>query len=96
MCPLQKAKLSKSVVAKAYLLTIYNKEYERLKQAHIQLQQQVSQKNKVNTDTGTSAERQPGDGVETPDDTLRPEVKFFYWPYSWKYFIDLILSNATF
>ncbi|KAI0228427.1 hypothetical protein LSAT2_021101 [Lamellibrachia satsuma] len=71
----EKAKLSKSVVAKTYLLSIYNKEYERLKQAHIQLQQQVSQKNKVNTDTGTSAERQPGDGVETPDDTLRPEVQ---------------------
>ena len=75
---LQKAKLSKLVVTKTSLLSIYNKEYERLKEAFNQLQQKLSEKDNVEADTGKLVERQPGDGMEMGLDATESGVKFYY------------------
>ena len=76
---LQKTKLSKLVMAKASLLSIFNKEYERLKEAYNQLQQKLSEKDKVEADTGKLVERQPGDGMEIGLDATESGVKFYYF-----------------
>ena len=75
---LQKVKLSKLVVTKASLLSIYNKEYERLKEAYNQLQQKLSEKDNVESDTRKLVERQPGDGMEMGLDTTESAVKFYH------------------
>ena len=66
--------LSKSVIAKAALLSAYNTEYARLKQAYNQLKQRVSEKDSLSVDGERSTERQTGDGSESSDDAGKTKV----------------------
>ena len=66
--------LSKSVIAKAALLSAYNTEYARLKQAYNQLKQRVSEKDSLSVGGERSTERQPGDGGESSDYISKAKV----------------------
>ena len=66
--------LSKSVIAKAALLSAYNTEYARLKQAYNQLKQRVSEKDSLVAGGERSTERQPGDGGESYDYISKAKV----------------------